>query len=138
MVKKAYFIMLFYLKIENILITDAVEKQNVRIFTWFFPGIHIAYCNLSQILGVNGTVAETNYMYEDLDIIRSVSVAQKYKVMTLVLYKDKNATTLSFSLNLKNSNNSESQVCYVCFSKLPLVVAVLVVVVVPVWKTTCH
>ena len=69
-----------------------------------FIGQHLAYFNLTSFLRIKGTPEEGSY--NESSMIRSVAISQKYKVLTLVLYPDKNTTTLELTLKAKLPDNT--------------------------------
>ncbi len=59
----------------------------------------MAYFNLSNIFPNNASIEEGNYA--ENDAIRSATLAQKFKTMTLIVFDKYNATKLSFKLKGK-------------------------------------
>ncbi|CAL1547114.1 unnamed protein product [Lymnaea stagnalis] len=72
------------------------------------PGELIGYFNLSGILTNKARVTSASYGPEK--VIRAVAVANKFKVLTVVLNKDHNATTLVFDLEYKLGTNETSKI----------------------------
>ncbi|XP_070199901.1 N-acetylglucosamine-1-phosphotransferase subunits alpha/beta-like [Littorina saxatilis] len=59
-------------------------------------GETLAYFNISQVLGLNGKVISANH--NTGSAVRAAAVSNKYRVLTLILYPDRNATKLLFHL----------------------------------------
>ena len=74
----------------------------------FSAGETVAWFNLTDIFGANCSVDEGNY--EENEAIRSATIAQKFKTMTLVVYDKYNATTLHFRLKGKLGVNDTTVV----------------------------
>lgn len=60
------------------------------------PGETLAYFNLTKVVGPNGKI--TSASYKEAKAVRSAAVSNKFKVLTLVLYPNRNASTLQFYL----------------------------------------
>jgi hypothetical protein len=64
------------------------------------------YLNTSVMVGSGGKVEEGEY--DDAGVLRTVAIAQKFGVVTVLLYPEPaNATTLAFRLTGKTSNNTK-------------------------------
>ncbi|KAH9518792.1 hypothetical protein Btru_006280 [Bulinus truncatus] len=81
-----------------------LEKTHYRLP----PGELIGYFNLSGILKDKNKV--TSAVYSTDTIIRAVAVANKFKVMTVILNKDHNATVLVFDLTYKVNANETKRI----------------------------
>ena len=73
------------------------------------PGETVAWLNLTGIFGANCSIDEGHY--DENDAIRSATIAQKFKTMTLIVYDKYNATTLYFRLKGKFGQNDTIMVC---------------------------
>ncbi len=71
-----------------------------------FIGETVAYFNLSSIFPNNASIEEGNY--NENDAIRSATLAQKFKTMTLIVFDKYNATKLSFKLKGKSEGTDIS------------------------------
>ncbi|XP_050410392.1 N-acetylglucosamine-1-phosphotransferase subunits alpha/beta isoform X1 [Patella vulgata] len=72
---------------------------------YFLPvGERIGYFNLTGVFGMDGMV--TSAVYNSSVIIRQVAIANKYKVLTLLLNDNHNKTLLVFSLKGHDGNKS--------------------------------
>ena len=58
------------------------------------------YFNVSAFVGEDGKLEEGNY--DDNDVVRTIAIAQKFDVVTVLLYEKRNATKLQFSLTGKS------------------------------------
>ena len=71
-------------------------------------GETVAWFNLTGIFGSNSSVDEGHY--EENGAVRSATIAQKFKTMTLIVYDKYNATTLHFRLKGKLGVNGSIMV----------------------------
>ena len=81
------------------------------LFIFYFPsltGETMFYFNVTGLIGSGGKMQEGKY--DEHDIIRTVAIAQKFSVVTVVMYPGKNATTLGFTLVGKTANDTKVQV----------------------------
>ena len=62
-----------------------------------FPGQSLIYFNISSLIGTNGTIDEASY--NQSDIIRAAAVSLKFKVITLVLFRNHSATKVSMAVS---------------------------------------
>jgi len=63
---------------------------------------------MTRLFGHTGLINDS--YYEKNDVIRTVAIAQKLKVMTLLLFPKYNATTLKFFLEGKDTKENRIQV----------------------------
>lgn len=69
----------------------------------------MAYLNVTQIFGWEGTIEEGTY--DENPAIRAATVAQKFKTMSIVLYTKFNRTDLNLTLKGKELNGTSFMVC---------------------------
>ena len=80
-----------------------------------FPGELSSYFNLSSLLGEHGKVltARYNITAATKTSVRTAAVSNKFKVMTLVVKKNLNATHIDFLLEYhKEDKNTTLKVCH--------------------------
>ena len=83
------------------------------IYIYIYTGTTVAYLNMSSIFGSEGSISEAHY--NNSDVIRTATVAQKHKTLHLLLYADRNATQLMF--DIKGTNMKGGQHFYVSISQ---------------------
>ena len=89
---------------------DAAKETDYVHADLLVAGVSMAYFNLTHVLGKHGMI--THASYKDSKIYRQVAVANKFKVMTLVLQSGHDLTTLVFNITgHQNSTNSTFKVC---------------------------
>jgi len=81
--------------LHGVMLLPEVDEYSARGWT-------VVYFNLSTIIGDLGNINEG--MYDQDPIIRSVSVAQKFKVVTIVLHANHTAVVLNFTLIGRNNH----------------------------------
>lgn len=72
---------------------------------YFAVGHTVMYFNLSALIGHLGSIASG--LMDENAIIRSVSIAQKFKVITLVLYSNHTTVSLNFSFTVADEISGE-------------------------------
>ena len=71
--------------------------QRLLFFLFFFsPGETLAFFNLTEVLGPDGKITSATHHYSAA--VRAAAVSNKYRVLTLILYPEHNATTITFHL----------------------------------------
>ncbi|XP_022336372.2 N-acetylglucosamine-1-phosphotransferase subunits alpha/beta-like [Crassostrea virginica] len=70
------------------------------------PGETIAFLNLTELVGSEGSI--TSASHNKSDVVRLASVANKFKVITIILYSDHNETTVYFHLKCHTGNESDA------------------------------
>ena len=88
-------------------VTD-YRQLSSGLFLPSIAGVHVAYFDVTSLFGKTGVVSESFYGVND--IIRTVAIAQKLKIMTLILFKKHNATTLQFTLGGKDGGERKLEV----------------------------
>ena len=73
---------------------------------FFWPGETLAYFNLTEVLGETGKMTSASHHLSAA--VRVAAVSNKYRVMTLVLYPDHNATEISFHLKGYRSTEQDA------------------------------
>ncbi|XP_048726912.2 N-acetylglucosamine-1-phosphotransferase subunits alpha/beta-like isoform X2 [Ostrea edulis] len=68
------------------------------------PGETIAFLNLTDLVGSNGSILAAGH--NKSNVVRSASVANKFKVITILLYSDHNKTAVHFNLKAHTGNES--------------------------------
>jgi hypothetical protein len=71
-----------------------------------FLGETIAFLNLTDLVGSNGSVLTA--VHNKSDIVRAATVANKFKVITILLYSGHNKTAVQFHLKAHTGNDSNS------------------------------
>ena len=74
----------------------------------YIVGETVAYLNLSRIFPTDTTIDEGHY--DENEAIRAATIAQKFKTISLVVYKKFNATTLHFQLKGKSKDQTAIEV----------------------------
>ena len=74
----------------------------------FIAGETIGYLNVTSLVGEEGSITEGTY--EEIDAVRSVSIAQKFKVVTIVLHKNHSDVNVSVTLQGKDKNGDSFEV----------------------------
>lgn len=69
-----------------------------------FSGETIAFLNLTDLVGSNGSILAAGH--NKSNVVRSASVANKFKVITILLYSDHNKTAVHFNLKAHTGNES--------------------------------
>ena len=72
----------------------------------YFSGETIAFLNLTELVGSEGSI--TSASHNKSDVVRLASVANKFKVITIILYSDHNETTVYFHLKCHTGNESDA------------------------------
>ncbi len=67
-------------------------------------GVSVLYVNLTHIFGENVTITEARY--DESKVIRTATVAQKFKLITLLLHSNVSDTLIGFSLDGHRANNT--------------------------------
>ncbi|XP_061181061.1 N-acetylglucosamine-1-phosphotransferase subunits alpha/beta-like isoform X2 [Saccostrea echinata] len=70
------------------------------------PGETIAFLNLTELIGSEGSILSAGH--NKSDVVRSASVANKFKVITILLYSDHNRTAVSFKLKGHTGNDTNT------------------------------
>ena len=71
---------------------------------WSIAGVSVVYLNLTHIYGSDGTIEEGTY--EDNPAVRAATLSQKFKTMSIVLYKKFNETVLNITIRGKELNGT--------------------------------
>ena len=74
----------------------------------FISGKVAFYFNISKLLGENGTI--TKATYTESTVIRTVAVALKFRVITVVAYNNKSAEKVNITLTGTDSKSNSFQV----------------------------
>lgn len=64
------------------------------------------FLNLTDLIGSEGSISSATH--NKSEVVRLASVANKFKVITVLLYADHNKTTVNFQLKGHTGNNSHS------------------------------
>lgn len=75
-------------------------------FVSFFSGEFMAYINLTALFGGEVTISEGTY--DENEAVRSVAIAQKFSVVTIVLQK--NLSSILLNISLKGSRDGGQNV----------------------------
>ncbi|XP_071809115.1 N-acetylglucosamine-1-phosphotransferase subunits alpha/beta-like [Asterias amurensis] len=71
-------------------------------------GVAVLYINLTHIFGENITITEAQY--DDSKVIRTATVAQKFKLITLLLHSNVSDTLIGFSLDGQKADHTPVKV----------------------------
>lgn len=73
---------------------------------YYFPGETIVFLNLTDLTGSEGSISSATH--NKSEVVRLASVANKFKVITVLLYADHNQTAVYFQLKGHTGNDSNS------------------------------